>query len=299
MSFHVFLSQNCNLACDYCFARQVITKCDMPYQNFIEVLNFLKNNNESVLHLIGGEPTVHPKFNSYMKEVLSDYPNIKEVRVVTNGMFDNDCFKNIELSKFNFSVNITGRTSDKKLNANLLRLGSAKKAFCITLKDSNFDREAYIAFIKKFRPDKVTVNSALPELSQKNRFVNKFDSEFKNKFADLIEKITQLKIPVRQDCFTPVCLFDNKRVLYRQETIAKCTNSYFIAADLKFYICPFFETPLAEINAQTKKGDLLKIHEKIRASVTHRFSEDCDTCIYKLRNNCLPCTAYDRNNKIK
>ncbi|MGL6131717.1 MAG: radical SAM protein [Fusobacteriaceae bacterium] len=89
---NIMINTICNLSCHYCFADKEITTCDtntMSVENFKMILGVLKENNDSEVRLIGGEPTIHPDFKEFIKMALYD-KNIKHIHIFSNMTFGED-----------------------------------------------------------------------------------------------------------------------------------------------------------------------------------------------------------------
>ena len=72
---NIMLNQVCNLACPYCFANEFVgrsekslksDKSQITEENFRIALDFAIKSRETRLGLIGGEPTLHPKFEEFV-----------------------------------------------------------------------------------------------------------------------------------------------------------------------------------------------------------------------------------------
>ncbi len=66
----------------------------MTLQNFKWLLDFLQNSGNRELRLIGGEPTLHPKFITFLQEQLFN-DNIKHIHIFSNGTFSEEIQKSI------------------------------------------------------------------------------------------------------------------------------------------------------------------------------------------------------------
>jgi radical SAM protein with 4Fe4S-binding SPASM domain len=59
------LTARCNRDCSYCFARQALGELGtetMPMERYEQSLDFLQRSGISEVRLLGGEPTIHPRF---------------------------------------------------------------------------------------------------------------------------------------------------------------------------------------------------------------------------------------------
>ena len=81
------LTYRCNLRCPYCFANEFVgrTDLDISEEDFEEALAFATDRPKSQIGLIGGEPTVHPKLETFLRR-LSVHPNVADVMLYTNGL---------------------------------------------------------------------------------------------------------------------------------------------------------------------------------------------------------------------
>jgi MoaA/NifB/PqqE/SkfB family radical SAM enzyme len=294
MSIHILLNQSCNLSCDYCFAKILLNKKQMSFENFKVILEFLKNNMDSMLHLIGGEPTLHPKFREFVSYALNNYPHLTKISIITNGSFQSSLFDGLNLSKFLFSVNVTDRIRTPALLKNLLfiKKNTNELHICINIRDISFDFDSYLSFLKEIRPHKVYLNITLPQEDNKNVFLITSDPNFKRKFVLFTKDILSMGISIGQDCFTPCCYFDSEPALLHKTRIGKCKGSYFVDSDLDFFICPFFDIPLIKITEHTSWDFLTKVHDSLLKDQTNACFDSCSGCYLKKRNICNPCAAY-------
>ncbi|RZF22815.1 radical SAM protein [Halobacteriovorax vibrionivorans] len=74
---------HCQYDCSYCYYRPFTS--DTNYSTLSKIiLKKLKNIEEDfIINLIGGEPTLHPDFTQVIDELIS-IENLKEIRIVTN-----------------------------------------------------------------------------------------------------------------------------------------------------------------------------------------------------------------------
>lgn len=80
------LITDCNYKCPYClFDVQNTKKTDLYNRSYKIILNKIKTlpNNIRII-LLGGEPTMHPKFKEIVEELIL-FDNILEIEIITNG----------------------------------------------------------------------------------------------------------------------------------------------------------------------------------------------------------------------
>jgi len=91
LEFH--LTQKCNYKCEYCmgaYSPKSKNAGDETINNFIRLLSAL--NGQSVIKLIGGEPTFHPRFMDIARCVIT---NKHDLHIGTNFSFPNESFKKL------------------------------------------------------------------------------------------------------------------------------------------------------------------------------------------------------------
>jgi MoaA/NifB/PqqE/SkfB family radical SAM enzyme len=96
--FGIFLTLRCNLNCSYCINKldKFTTRAELTTDQWIEYLNRLELNEDQVLTLEGGEPSLHPGFYDIVENVNH------KIDILTNLSFDIDEFtKRISSTKFN------------------------------------------------------------------------------------------------------------------------------------------------------------------------------------------------------
>lgn len=109
---NIMINTFCNLHCPYCFAEDAkgeYIKDIMPLENFSYCLDWLKENDETLVQIIGGEPTINPQFTKYCDMVV-ERNYFKEIMIFTNGLFSDEiCDYLAELSNkitISFLINV-------------------------------------------------------------------------------------------------------------------------------------------------------------------------------------------------
>lgn len=85
---NILLNNYCNLDCDYCFANEVRGEDaqKLSMDDYRRILDLLEKSGIPEVRLIGGEPTLHPKFPEFVLEA-SRRDSIRKVHLFTNGSF--------------------------------------------------------------------------------------------------------------------------------------------------------------------------------------------------------------------
>jgi hypothetical protein len=139
---NIFVTYRCNLACAYCFARELVHDHpeDMQPETFHRLLAWMQTASVPTAAFIGGEPTLHPG----LADMIDGTRNAGiEVVLFTNGLFDGKLADRLAGRVGNFVVNYSdpaGYTPSqrKRLEATLSRLS---------------ERGARITFSKNFSSD--------------------------------------------------------------------------------------------------------------------------------------------------
>ena len=85
---NIMLTDACNLKCPYCFANEFVNKDknDITKEAFDEATDFIVGDGtHTLVGLIGGEPTIHPRFEHFSNKLISDR-RVKRIVVFTNGI---------------------------------------------------------------------------------------------------------------------------------------------------------------------------------------------------------------------
>lgn len=70
---NISLTSQCNRACSYCFAPESASRSDAIFMSeaaFDRALDFLERSEISEVRMLGGEPTVHPRFTKLLDRAL-------------------------------------------------------------------------------------------------------------------------------------------------------------------------------------------------------------------------------------
>jgi len=94
ISIDVFITSRCNLRCRHCFSSSGERREDLPFEDFIKILDELEGLGVFEVRLNGGEPLIHPR----IKDILHALSKRRLRRVmITNGTLLNQ--ENVELLK--------------------------------------------------------------------------------------------------------------------------------------------------------------------------------------------------------
>jgi hypothetical protein len=85
---NLLFTDYCNRNCPYCFAKEKLSQDptaqhQLSFANLVTVLDFLDGSGAKHLNILGGEPTLHPRFAHFLRYVLGRH---FLVNVFTNGV---------------------------------------------------------------------------------------------------------------------------------------------------------------------------------------------------------------------
>lgn len=125
---NIALNNYCNLKCPYCFADDMIHEenKNITLENYTRILEYLIQQGENSVGIIGGEPTLHPQF----KEILA-----KSNFYALNNKINFTLFTNgIELEPF---LSYIGNNIGILINCNNILNQEQLTKFCLTINHLN------------------------------------------------------------------------------------------------------------------------------------------------------------------
>jgi len=106
---NIMLNNYCNLKCSYCFANcDPKNKINISDENYAYILDFFRRSGHSELRLLGGEPTLHPKFEQWVNDGIKD-PFFHKIQLFSNALaLDQKLSHSIVHPKVSFLINLNG-----------------------------------------------------------------------------------------------------------------------------------------------------------------------------------------------
>lgn len=220
---NIMMTDVCNLHCPYCFANEFvnINKNEITEDAFDRAVNFIVGDgSHSSVGLIGGEPTVHPKFDYFMRKLICD-ERVRDIIVYTNGIRMNHFWDVLCHPKTHLLINCNSPTDigenqfmqlcdnlkiliDEKLCADRVTLG-------INMYSPNFEYNYLLELLLKYKLHRVRVSITVPNLDEK-RNVNphSYFLEIKGHMIEFFHKLLCNEIIPNFDCNKiPSCLLEN------------------------------------------------------------------------------------------
>lgn len=176
---NIMLNDYCNLNCSYCFAEMDDILTNISIEDFKEAVDFcLTDPNSNHIGLIGGEPTLHPKFSEILN-FLGYNPNVKDVILFTNGItLDRHIDFLSKNDKFDILINCNsvndigiGNFSKLKHNVEMIRDYDLSKrtALGINLYTTKMDYSFIFELLESSSVDKLRISITVPNNLSKNK----------------------------------------------------------------------------------------------------------------------------------
>ncbi len=317
---NIFLTRKCNLKCPYCFADEFVNKEneEITVENFKKALDFIKTSESERVGLIGGEPTLHPKFKEFL-DILNDDEAVKNYVIFTNGLeadkYINDLCseKAFMLINCNPPSDLGSRFNNLKNNIKLLsEIKKTQYSLGINLYSDKMDYSYIFDLLKMIGQHELRFSTALPNTSKENtdkpldsfRMFKPFLFKF---FKDCLDN----EIVPHNDCNAiPNCLLsvEDKKVLLRLNLLAKkyeiqdtirsggtCSPVIDILPDLNAVRCFGLSTHLKVPIENFKSIENLRkyFYNKVDLYAKLAFEgQECEDCKSRLIDKCGLCFTY-------
>lgn len=317
---NLIINTYCNLHCPYCFADDAkgeYGKDIMSLENFKFCLDWCELNNDEIIQIIGGEPTINPDFSKYCDMVI-EKGCFKELMIFTNGLFSEEvCEYLVSISKkirvsFLFNVNDPKWLGAKRyevLKRNLNRLfGKTQFSIGINLYSKDQDYKYIIDLAEEFGMEHVRFSLTIPNCEAT---ITNFKEHYKNNKDNLIglfKYAAEHHVKLYQDCNSiPVCFIEKddlaemlKWYPYLFDKLVCDKVVIDVAPDLKVYKCFAFTDPehaptLPEF--KTRQDILHYFNQKYAKIQTQKLNNMCGECgTYLLNGQSCGCWRYRKTN---
>lgn len=316
---NILLTERCNQSCDYCFAKkkmEMAEKKEMNFDNLKRIVRFLKDNKQSEIRLMGGEPTLHRQFKEIVDHILSQK---LKILLFTNGLFPQELagWLGQKGDPISYLVNLLTpavETEEGKslIACNLNFLKDSKIQASITVGSLEFKIFPIIEFIKDNGIKSVRFGISNRPIGDKNFLPIERYRDFGSLIHSFVERLkeeTGVGV-ISFDCgFTP-CMFEQKQVNYFLKGNVRINGwgcagkwgSFDISADLDIFPC-FVLDDVGRRNVFSFR-DLGAVNKFIKNLLKYTFYkaslfgfEACKKCFYYKNSTCRgPCLGYVVNN---
>lgn len=312
---NIMINSYCNLKCPYCFANNEINLCEeknMTRENFIKIINFLKSSKtkNTDIRIIGGEPTIHPKFIEFIKIVVDD-PFFQHIHIFSNMTFPIEIayaliefsnkkeisilpnFNDIDISKDKFELIVK--------NIKLLRKKKIITTIGINIYNPNQDLNSLYRLVKETRIKKIRWTIVSPNKKIDKDFdLKKYFNGFYDKLIEFFDFAVENRCILNLDCASiPLCAFTKEQVyelIIRNPNFLKnreCGISLDINPKLEVFRC-FALSDYYKVKIENNSS-MSDIYSDIKNNVKEDMVlfEECKECPrYKLNGKSCACLAY-------
>lgn len=305
---NIMLTYRCNLHCSYCFANEFVGKesTDISIENFLKAVSFITKTGESIVGLIGGEPTLHPGFQVMMDLLISN-PTVKGIRLYTNGLLMDHFVDQLTHPKFEICVNcnspqMMGQKAYACLqkNLDLLILQHNMKDqihLGINLYSDEMDYTYIMDLLQRYDMHKLRTSVTVPDFSagDENDAMEYFQRR-KKFLLDFYKSLDNIQVMPHSDCNRPpYCIWTDEEKKWLEEYAAKypdqysnltsthswCVPAIDILPDLKAVRCfgmsDFLKVPISDFDCV---ADITNFFENEMDAIAYKLStcEDCQKC---------------------
>lgn len=229
---NIMLTYRCNLRCSYCFANEFVngSNVEISLENFKRAIEFLTIKGENIVGLIGGEPTIHPLFGEFLKE-LKENEKILRATIYTNGLKIGEFLKYLENPKFYVLVNcnapgIIGLDNYKRMQSQLdqvYMIEDAKNRISlgINLFSNNMEYSYIFELAKRYDVHRIRMSVTVPNLDEnKDQCSLDYLRKRKESVLKFIKECAENQILPYYDCNSiPECIWNDKELSEIKEII--------------------------------------------------------------------------------
>lgn len=217
---NIMLTDVCNLNCPYCFANEFVNKDknEISEEVFDKAVEFIiGDGTHSTVGLIGGEPTIHSKFEHLMRKLIIN-EKVKDIMVYTNGIVIDRYWDVICHAKTHLLVNCNppkdiGEKMFVKLDNNLSvlfnnKLSGDRVTLGINMYSPDFEYDYILEFLKKYKQHRVRVSITVPNMdSDRNVDAHNYFNLIKPRMLEFFHQLLSNEIIPNFDCNKiPSCL---------------------------------------------------------------------------------------------
>lgn len=315
---NILLTEKCVRECPYCFAQKYMDDGSdkfLSWKNLVYLADMLERTNENHISLLGGEPTLHPDFSTYVLYLMN---RGFHVTIFTAGIMSNRQLKNVEedLSgvdpgRLSFVVNtnhpdITPVKEMKSQNLFLKKMGHMS---CPghNLYQEEFELDFIFDYINRFNLRRhIRLGIGHPIYGKENNHVT---PPRMKKIAESLERAFPLfeanKVTPGFDCGMPLCIFED-------ESLGKLMKLSGNAGAVKFGCGPAIDVgpnmdvwscfPLTDYKRKSvfEFDDFRQVAEyfagilnSVRTEKKAGIFDECTNCLHREKGTCAGgCVAH-------
>ena len=245
---NIFVTYRCNLACSYCFARELQDEYpdDLSGEDFARLLKWMRGASLSSAAFIGGEPTLHPGLAKMVQQTAES--GISAV-LFTNGLCPPEALDGLLPHVSNFVVNYNdpsmyGEAQREQLHGNLERMAAsdARLTFSKNFSSRYSDYEYLLEGVDKYGVQSVRYDISRPSISARNdHFTNDDTRKIISHIVRFVKRCEGMGVKTGLDCSVRLCDLNVEDRNYLERVSMKfsgiCHPSIDIHPDLSASYC--------------------------------------------------------------
>ncbi|MGD2253201.1 MAG: radical SAM protein [Anaerolineales bacterium] len=299
------ISRLCNLSCQVCFAKDYFQANGGSHAThfvsedmFAELLDLLQRSEMNEVRLVGGEPTLHPRFPQLVEQVRARGLHLL---VFTHGLLKEAilaCLENLSEQDCTVMVNTNatealGYEEKNRQRMVLKRLGK-RASPGLTICSPNFDLEPMISLVLETGCRRaIRLGLAQPTLSGGNRFLHPWQYPLVgSRIAGYAEIAASHDIRLEFDCGFVRCMFSTEEMAILEQTRAKygwhCSPIPDIDIDSTAFPCfPLASKFSVLLAPQCRTTDVRnQLMEQMRPYRMAGIYASCSRCEHKANDQC-------------
>ena len=254
LQINISPTMNCNMHCHYCISGSnvPVAENEMPWDNFVSLINWAKSNEIMRIGITGGEPTLYSQFDRMLDLIIA---SDLEFFFATNGIFAENILESIQKTDpLAITMHITDEVRNSELyktfrrNARSLRASGKNAILRCNFANISDDPHEFIRIAEETDISEIRIAVIIPNMSQTNDFIETGAlDQYANLLDDLVQSATKSDISVYLAKPFPVCLLKEETALYFLEKgsfsvscpvhINNYTNNTVIYPDLSYASC--------------------------------------------------------------
>ncbi len=222
---NIALLNYCNLSCPYCFANEFITnekKQILTLEQLDKILDFLaKGQFNNRIGIIGGEPTLHPQFDTIVKTIItfSKKYHLPRPTIFSNGIELGKYARLLENAACLINLNSPETIGNEKWNKILNSLNQIEAcgfiehiSFGINLYENMPSSYEYLFNLcHLYNKDDIRCSLVAPTCQMDSNDKMAYYNKGKILFLDFVQKAAKEDFSVHLDCnHVPECFFNEE-----------------------------------------------------------------------------------------
>lgn len=288
---NLFVTYRCNLACSYCFARELREEFpeDIGRESFGRLLRWMKDSAVMAVGFIGGEPTLHRRLPEMIEATAA--AGITVV-LFTNALFPRPLADRLIPFVTNFVVNFNDPLSYTAehaylQHANLTRLSEAgcSITFSKNFSPDSLDYDYLLEGAARYGVRSVRYDVARPSASGSNAFIGTQEAgSVMKQVVEFVHRCETRGIRTGLDCAPRLCDLTAEDRRYLERVSMKfsgiCHPSIDIHPDLSASYClPLKDTRVPDVTRFTNTERLMHhFASAVRRERLEGASTECRAC---------------------